>query len=180
MSCGRLNASWKISSSAVDGQSFLVIDGSLLSPFPFHKSIPDIISFFLISSLSILCYFPLISSLRAFPILVPIDFSLIWSVKPLILSLHPLGSRMIWSQDVKSLNAFSKTRFSFNPSGNTLEPKKKRKEIIPQTSTTSNSNLLVFEFTLDIQAIILFPFLFFSSTGHISINSLSFPLIISD
>ena len=27
MSCGRLNASWKISSSAVDGQSFLVIDG---------------------------------------------------------------------------------------------------------------------------------------------------------
>ena len=31
MSCGRLNASWKISSSAVDGQSFLVIDGSLLS-----------------------------------------------------------------------------------------------------------------------------------------------------
>ena len=25
MSCGRLNASWKISSSAVDGQSFLVI-----------------------------------------------------------------------------------------------------------------------------------------------------------
>jgi hypothetical protein len=31
MSCGRLNASWKISSSAVDGQSFLVIDGSLLN-----------------------------------------------------------------------------------------------------------------------------------------------------
>jgi hypothetical protein len=31
MSCGRLNASWKISFSAVDGQSFLVIDGSLLN-----------------------------------------------------------------------------------------------------------------------------------------------------
>ena len=28
MSCGRLNASWKISSSAVDGQSFLVLFSS--------------------------------------------------------------------------------------------------------------------------------------------------------
>jgi len=30
---GRLNASWKISSLAVNGQSFLVIDGYLLNPF---------------------------------------------------------------------------------------------------------------------------------------------------
>ena len=29
---GRLNASWKISSLAVNGQSFLVIDGYLLNP----------------------------------------------------------------------------------------------------------------------------------------------------
>ena len=31
---GRLNASWKISSLAVNGQSFLVIDGYLLNPEP--------------------------------------------------------------------------------------------------------------------------------------------------
>ena len=31
---GKLNASWKISSLAVNGQSFLVIDGYLLNPFP--------------------------------------------------------------------------------------------------------------------------------------------------
>ena len=31
MSCGRLNASWKISSSAVDGQSFLYSSGVLVS-----------------------------------------------------------------------------------------------------------------------------------------------------
>ena len=89
-----------------------------------HDSIPGI-HLLLIGNefLSLGFNYWFISSLRAFPILVPIDFSLIWSVKPLILSLHPLGSRMIWSQDVKSLNAFSKTRFSFNPSGNTLEPR---------------------------------------------------------
>ena len=35
---GKLNASWKISSLAVNGQSFLVIDGYLLNPFH-HSSL---------------------------------------------------------------------------------------------------------------------------------------------
>ena len=34
---GRLNASWKISCLAVNGQSFLVIDGYLLSSLSLHR-----------------------------------------------------------------------------------------------------------------------------------------------
>jgi len=97
-----MNGSWKISSLAVNGQSFLVIDGYLLNPFPCHLSLHSCASYLSeVSILPFLCLhvISILQILSLFSICFYLSISLSFSTFLLIF----LTLSFLWTTAMKDL-----------------------------------------------------------------------------